>query len=414
MSGKKILIVTSVFPYPLNSGGAQAQFHMIDRLRKEMDVSLAYISNSSGSEQELKALWPDVSFYGYQGRIPNFFLRKYKKIISRLYAKLDIHKETLINPVLSYSFEKKLNYGFIDFLQNIVESNKIGIIQFEFTERLNLAFGFPDIKRIFIQHEIHFIRNRRFIKDPKLLPAHDYYKFNMLKQQEITCMNACDAVVTLTETDKRILEKEGVKAPVYVSPAIIPAPAAVLPADYQYAGNIIFIGGEQHHPNYEGVMWFLSQVWNRILQERPDSRLILIGKWGRKTQAQICRDYKNIQMPGFVPSLAPYQTTSIMIIPILTGSGMRMKIIEAANRGIPFVTTTVGVEGMDFINNSDCYIADAPGDFAKKTIELMDSRQAQLRFRENAFRIITERYSPDALFKQRLHVYEEIARSISE
>lgn len=412
MSGKKILIVTSVFPYPLNSGGAQAQFHMIDRLRKEMSVSLAFISDSPENERELKALWPDVTFYGYQGRIPGFFLRKYKKIISRLYAKLDTCKESLINPVLSHSFEKKLNYGFIDFLQKIIENHKIEIIQFEFAEQLNLAFGFPDVKRVFVQHEIHFIRNLRFIKDPELLPPHDYYKFNMLKQQELTCMNACDAVITLTETDKGILQKEGVTVPVFVSPAIIPAPDTVLPEDYKYAGNIIFIGGEQHHPNYEGVMWFLSQVWNRVLSERPDTRLILIGKWTRKTQAQICRNYKNICMPGFVPSLTPYQTASIMIIPILTGSGMRMKIIEAANRGIPFVTTTVGVEGMDFINNQDCYIADAPEAFAQKITGLAGNEQAQWLFRENAFRKISELYSPDALFRQRLQVYESLVRRI--
>ena len=60
MSKKNILITTSVFPYPLNSGGAQAQSHMINALRKKMQISFAYVSTNIKNETALKKEWPDV------------------------------------------------------------------------------------------------------------------------------------------------------------------------------------------------------------------------------------------------------------------------------------------------------------------------------------------------------------------
>ncbi len=406
ISRKNILIVTSVFPLPLNSGGAQAQYHMIDRSRKQMNISLAYLTANEKEEEKLKKQWPEVSFCRYRTKRPFLPVRKYIKQITGLYKKLDLQNRKIINPALTHSFEANINYGFINFLEEIIKKNNIEIIQLEFADNLNLAYAFPDIKKIFLQHEIHFIRNMRFIKDPALLPACDYYQYNMLKQQEITAMNACDTVVTLTDTDKKILEKEGVKTKISVSPAIIPASCDHLPENYDYSGNIIFIGGESHQPNSEGVFWFLNNVWNNILEKKPASRLIIIGKWRKRTRKKIETEYKNVKMAGFVPSLSVYAQNSIMIVPILTGSGMRMKIIESANNGIPFITTAVGVEGLDFANNRECYIENTPGEFAAGTIKLIDDRHTQLLFRENAFKKINELYPAEELFNKRLSIYE--------
>ena len=406
MSKKNILITTSVFPYPLNSGGAQAQYHMINALRKKMQISFAYVSTNIKNETALKKEWPDVKFHPYQEQRPCWLIRKYRKKIKKLYKKID-NNRTIINPYLSHSFEGAIDYGFVRFLQQVINENNIEIIQFEFANSLNLAFAFPDIKRIYAQHEIHFIRNLRFIKDVKSLSSQDYYQFNMLKQQELTAMNACTGIITLTETDKNILNEEGVIRPIFVSPAIIPSPAEIS-ADYKFSNSLIFIGGDQHQPNYEGIMWFLDNVWNDILKEKPQTTLFIIGKWRKRNQKMIRQTYKQVEMTGFIPSISPYSSHSIMIVPILTGSGMRMKIIEAANNGIPFVTTQVGVEGLTFENGKDCYIENTHSAFAQSTLALMNDPNTQLTFRTNAFKKIKEAYDTDKLIEQRMNVYQQI------
>ena len=407
MSKKNILITTPVFPYPLNSGGAQAQYHMINALRGKMQISFAYVSTNMKNETALKEEWPDVKFHPYQEKRPCWLIRKYRKKIKKLYEKIDYNNKAIINPYLSHSFEGAIDYGFIRFLQQIIDEDGIEIVQFEFANFLNLAFAFPDVKRIYVQHEIHFIRNLRFIKDLKALPSYDYYQFNMLKQQELTAMNACTGVITLTETDKDILVEEGVTRPLFVSPAIIPSPAGI-PTDYKFSNSLIFIGGDQHQPNYEGMMWFLDHVWNDILKEKPQTTLFIIGKWRKRHQRMIQRKYKQVKMTGFIPSIASYSNHSIMIVPILTGSGMRMKIIEAANNGIPFITTQVGVEGLAFENGEDCYIENTPNAFAQSTLALMNDPDTQMSFRANAFKKIKETYNADKLIDQRMNVYQQI------
>lgn len=118
--------------------------------------------------------------------------------------------------------------------------------------------------------------------------------------------------------------------------------------------------------------------------------------------------YKQVEMTGFIPSISPYSSHSIMIVPILTGSGMRMKIIEAANNGIPFVTTQVGVEGLTFENGKDCYIENTHSAFAQSTLTLMNDPNTQLTFRTNAFKKIKEAYDTDKLIEQRMNVYQQI------
>ncbi len=403
MLNRNLLIVTPVFPYPLNSGGAQAQFHMIDSLRTQINISLAYPRRSK-DEETLKRLWPNVNFYPYMKQRPCWFVRKYKKIITKLYRNFDSNR-AMVSPYLSHSYESAINYGYVNFLDQVIQKENIEIIQFEFIDSLNLAYAFPNVKRIFVQHEIHFIRNLRFIKDLNSLSACDYYKYNMLKQQEIEAMNACNAIITLTDVDKEILKNEGVTSNIFVSPAIIPAPEETLPTNYEFCNKIIFIGGDAHSPNYEGIIWFLDNVWEQILEEKPETTLYIIGKWRERTKKKITKQYKNISMLGFIPSIAPYTTKSIMIVPILTGSGMRMKIVEAANNGVPFITTAVGVEGLNFINNEDCYIESEAKSFAKKTIELMNSQEIQLKFRQNAFNKIKEICPIEKMIKQRLDVY---------
>lgn len=407
MLDKHLLIVTSIFPYPLNSGGAQAQFHMINALRKEIHISFAYMPRNLKDEKALREMWSDVTFHVYQKKRPSWLSRKYKKLITNLYRKIDRNKE-VVNSALSHSFEAAIDYKFINFLQEVILENNIDIIQFEFANSLNIAFAFPDIKRIFVQHEIHFIRNSRFIKDFRSLSACNYYQFNMLKHQEIAAMNACNAIITLTDIDKNILIEEGVSSKVFVSPAVIPTPAEALPENYEFSNNLIFIGGEGHIPNYEGIMWFLDNVWDLVLVKSPDTSLSIMGQWRQRTKKKITKQYRNVIMTGYIPSITPYATNTIMIIPILTGSGMRMKIIEAANNGIPFITTGIGVEGLDFTNNEECYIESTKEKFAMKTIDLMTNKEVQLRFRGNAFNKIKEIYPTKKIINQRLDIYKQV------
>ena len=96
-----------------------------------------------------------------------------------------------------------------------------------------------------------------------------------------------------------------------------------------------------------------------------------------------------------------------MIVPITIGSGIRMKILEAASMGIPFVSTTVGAEGIPVKDSHDCFLTDNPETFVDDIIKLQDN-VLKLQFIQNANKMVWENYSLKELRKNRLGIYEKL------
>ena len=218
-------------------------------------------------------------------------------------------------------------------------------------------------------------------------------------------MNAYDAVFTLNEADKKRLTADGVTTPIFSSPV------GVLPVSYRnpchYDNRLVFIGAGGHPPNVEGLEWFLYNVWDSILSKHPDTILNIIGNWPR-SQTEKYKNIPNINFLAIVKDLAEALNGAISIVPILSGSGIRMKILDAVNYGTPFISTTVGALDMGFEDGRDCYIADSVNDFSKKLSKLITNSSIREKFYENSFKVYNDNYSVNQLIKKRLEYYNNI------
>ena len=136
-------------------------------------------------------------------------------------------------------------------------------------------------------------------------------------------------------------------------------------------------------------------------------RLSIIGEWSKEHIEEYSQKYTNIEFLGFVDCLANSLKGTVMIVPITIGSGIRMKILEASSIGVPFVSTTVGSEGIPVVDGENCYLADTPEMFADKIRCLQDER-IQSKFVNNAYTMIMKYYSKEALRKNRLEIYMRI------
>ncbi len=395
-----ITIITNVFPYPLNSGGAQAQFNMIDVLRKKHNISIIFTedgSNKLSAMRSLKRIWPKVRFFPFryvrQMCYPLFLkdkaVRAFK--LKFMYDNPRFQVERALKPYGVY-----FSRDFSAFINRVICETKADIVQAEFFPCLGVVECLPsNVKKIFIHHELRFVRNRRLLSNIKMTEKEKRQE-KEVKELEISRLNKYDAVVTLTDTDKKILEQNGVTVPLFVSPAAVNA--KVLP--YKgWNGNIIFIGGYGHLPNKEGIDWFISKVMKNV--ERDISLQIIGAGWPQSYEME----NKNVKLLGFVESLEDVAQGSIMIVPILTGSGMRMKILEAAAMNIPFITTSVGVEGLDFRDGESCLIADTSMDFGKALTQLMDDESLRERLVSHASNVFVNKYSVQALANVRNSVY---------
>lgn len=397
-----LLFLTPYFPYPLNSGGNQAQFHMIDRLRKRARITLVYHAVEASLESQLQAIWPDVEFRPYVRDSRTKFREKTESFVrhnifraSR--ARLHVPNGSLMSP------------EFLAHIRNVVSETKPDLLQVDFYPYLYLGFAFPDLRKIFVQHEIEFVKYERELGDTKTLPDWEAYQVIRRRGEEIAAMNAYNAIVTLTDVDKKVLELNNVKSPVYASPAAVAASDSPFDPDrFEFNRKIVFLGGYHHKPNPEGLQWFLAKAWPTVARASTDLKIQVVGNWPESAQQQFNASHPGIEFLGFVPDLAEVLRNSIMVVPILVGSGMRMKILEAAQYGSPFVTTTVGVEGLPFQDGIHCEVADAPEEFGARVAALATDPARRLALRREAKRLHEQELSAHAMVERRWNVYQQV------
>lgn len=404
MSRIKLVEIISTVPYPVRAGGTMALFSMIDCLRKNMDIDILFLlpSTDRKSLEQLQSLWPDVRFHVYTPRKDKrFFLQK---LGERIYAKGVFTSDYLRHYVTPFSKYSPELLGFID---RMVGRIKPDIIQTEFYPNQDLVYAFPDgIKRVFVQHEIHYVVSEMWLKAHNL-SNNNYARaaYRMLKAEEVAAMNQYDMILTLNEADAKRMRKDG------VTTVIAPSPVGVIDAvkrnPCSYANKLIFIGAGGHPPNVEAVGWFVSKVWPHILLKHPDTEFHIIGSWSEPIQKPFL-GVPNMVFDGFVDDLGKALDGSIAVVPILSGSGIRMKILDAVNYGTTFISTTVGALDMGFEDGRDCFIADAPEDFTGKLLSMIENPSIVERFYENSRKVYAERYSADELAAKRLDYYKQL------
>jgi glycosyltransferase involved in cell wall biosynthesis len=145
--------------------------------------------------------------------------------------------------------------------------------------------------------------------------------------------------------------------------------------------------------NQQGVEWFLRKVWPLVLSEHPDLTFHLAGKGLKKSDSKYFQ--QGVMNHGEVNDAREFMVNhGICIVPILAGSGIRMKLLDAMNFGIPCVATSIGAQGLKVESGNQLEIADNPKDFAAKIIGLLNDRLKAIQMGKNAAAYIQENHNP--------------------
>jgi glycosyltransferase involved in cell wall biosynthesis len=164
--------------------------------------------------------------------------------------------------------------------------------------------------------------------------------------------------------------------------------------------TMLFLGSFRHLPNQEGLHWFTRKVLPAVLERKKNARLIIVGAEPPSAHS-LPHLPENIELRGFVEDVRePLGRYAVFVCPILSGSGMRVKLLEAFAAGIPVVSTPLGAEGLAGKDGEICSLAADPLEFAQKIVELLDdgekARGLACRARERVvetrdMRVLTER-----------------------
>ena len=190
----------------------------------------------------------------------------------------------------------------------------------------------------------------------------------MSAETELASLQSADALIAIQSAEARVFErllpeKKVVVAPMPVRPQPLPVPKEP---------TVLFVGS-QHGPNVAGLRWFIKDVWAHVRQNTPSARLLIAGS--------VCREFaapqpEGVEVLGRLPDLASaYARASVVIAPILQGSGIKIKILEAASFGRACVTTSVGLEGLEALQPA-LRVADTPHSFADEVTALLSAPTA--------------------------------------
>ena len=401
---KKFLFVLPCFPWPLTTGGDQGVFNSIRAVCSYAEVHIAYYAGQHDSaaryhDEFRRSLGGKVEIHPYMDHPLKWTAGDAcRKIGNKIFKRAD-H--------LSYMLFTRLHdAAYYDFVNSLITAYGIDLVQVEFAENLDFALTLPaGVKRVFVHHELRFVRNARLLEQ---YAANTYNRAlaEEEKAKEIALLNRFDLVLTVSEADRAKLLEAGVTVPVQASFSICNTGVSDAPAS---AGGhrISFVGPDAHYQNKLGLGWFLCNVWP-LLKERDDAfRLEVFGQWHKSAAAAISRRYKDVSFRGFVDDLPSAIQGSTMAVPVLIGSGIRMKILEAMAAGIPFVSTTVGAEGLPVEDGVQGFLADDPAGFADALIRAEDPA-IRKSMAEQGRKLVRERYSPEALARSKREACEKL------
>ena len=134
---------------------------------------------------------------------------------------------------------------------------------------------------------------------------------------------------------------------------------------------IVFTGKMDYRPNVDAVLWFYNLVWPLVREELRQAHLYVVGKQPHRRLTSLPRD-PSVTVTGYVADILPYfGGADIYIAPLRIGGGTRLKVLEAMSAGLPLVTTTVGVEGVDLTSGQHALLADTPEHFGRAVVGLL-------------------------------------------
>lgn len=414
---QKILFVMPSSPYPLSSGGAQAIFNGVDVVKDELDVYVTFVATAADNEniEKFKSLLDGkVTVLPYYIPSPQSNEQTLKqKLYQPLYKmekklrKLAGYDFTPVRiPHRAWIYEELLpkKLGYVKHVSRLVDEYNIDIVQCEMLCNVTMGLMLPDrVKKVFVHHELGWVMHELELQTQEGDAFEQKLYLDYYKMCEVALLNTFDDVITLSSIDTEKLLQAGVTAKIHTSLAVVNTPQDALLSTNGW--NVLsFVGPECNLPNVAGIKWFLANVWKQLRQRDSSYRLQIIGRWAPDHIAEVIDGYENVKYLGFVEDLPSVLKDTVMIVPITVGSGIRMKILESSAMGVPFVTTSVGVEGIPVADGEHCLVADAPEDFMNAILKLKDEKLRQ-QLAANANQLVKERYTLEALRRNRLEVY---------
>ena len=254
---------------------------------------------------------------------------------------------------------------------------QIDVVQLEYTPLGQYARAYRRIPIILFEHDIYFQSIARGLAHMAGTLARIKARYEYLRalRYELNMLPRCDRVQVCTRENGEYLAGFLPRIRGRLQAGLR---AGIDTARYDFAPGgrepctMLFLGSFRHEPNIVALDWFVNEVLPRIVARRPQARLVVVGSDAPPRHPYADRG-PAIEIRGFVEDIRePLGRYAVFVCPVRSGSGVRVKLLEAFASGIPVVSTQIGAEGLARQDAEFCLLADQPEPFAEKVLRILD------------------------------------------
>ena len=400
----RILIIGKKFPYPATDGETIVVYNYLKALHQLGHSFTFFCINTNKQHFKLNNLPDEMKTWGeyvladidtsitLSGAIKNLFTGK------------------------SYHVERFYSKAVADKLKALLKQQQFDVVQFETlypSVYINLVRAHTNAKCIIRTHNVE---SEIWLKiaDNTSNPLKKWYlsiQAKRLQAYEKRMLNQPDAIVPISEEDATKFKAMGTKVALQVLASGFDFSDYVPQSKQTKPMSLAFIGSMDWLPNQEGVKWLLKEVWPIVNAQMPELTLYIAGRnmpaWMQSNKLT------NVEIIGEVADAKAFiSSQSILLVPLLSGSGVRIKILEALALAKPVITTSLGLEGIRAENNQHLIIANSAKEFAQAIIQLSQNPELQKHIAKNGRELILKNYEINSLVSRIIRFYEQLTPSV--
>lgn len=384
----RILFITTQLPFPPKSGGLIKTFRLLQHLTQGHEVSLLHLMKGEDSDH-LEAFKSSI------------------ELKEHLYMPID-RPRTPLNLLKSYVFAPTLNVyrNMSTELEQSVSSraDQADVIIIDHYEMGQYVPSECRAKVVLHEHNAEYVMWDRLAdleRNPIKKAVLRIEAARIRKTEKRYALRADQ--VWAAPNDINELEEIGVPRTKMRQTFHLGEDEMLENSDIQWEDtrlSLLFVATLTWEANVHGLLWFMNECWSDLKDMHPDLTVDVIGKNPDQRLLQAAEGKPGIQFLGFVDDLAPhYAANRVFLVPLRFGSGIKVKLLNAMYRGIPTVTTSIGMEGLEVENGKELFIADDSKSYTESVSRLLTDRQCW-EAQRNHMRIKAKQYSWSHLLAQ--------------
>lgn len=381
-----ICILTHINFWEKNLGSRLRLYSLLTYLDRQFSIKIFYCGDKKDSDlDKIKSL-------GFQGKV-DF----YQDYLSKNIAEQTINQpltDDVLNPI-----EPLVNGVHVAAFRKWLKTNCFKSIIVEY---LQFSWAIQDLDKdiftILDTHDVLWKRNQAFKENNR------QHHIDISEKEELAIYGLYDAVLAIQKSEYQYINS--------IHPKALHVPVSftnVFSGVRTELRKIVFVGGGQQ-PNVDGLSWFLDRVWCYL-----SSSKFQLHVYGDVSNVLSGHDFKNVYLHGrFGNTQEIYQDADLAINPVSFGGGLKIKSVEAISHGVPLLSTTNGVEGLEGVRDKVVLLADSAEEWLYYIVALSKSVELRRLLNKNSITYAETNFSEEACYKGLVMMIQDTIRSLSE